>query len=74
MVTDDFQMIILTLLGLYLVLYLYLNLKAVGCNLIHLKTILWGFFFSFSFLFFDIGDLCEFNKLTHGVMVSSLEL
>ena len=68
MVTDDFLMIILTLLGLYLVLYLYLNLKAVGCNLIHLKTILWMFLF-FSFLFFVIGDLCEFNTLTHGVMV-----
>lgn len=50
MVTDDFLMIILTLLGLYLVLYLYLNLKAVGCNLIHLKTILWMFFF---FLFYS---------------------
>ena len=49
MVTDDFLMIILTLLGLYLVLYLYLNLKAVGCSLIHLKTILWMFFFFFLF-------------------------
>ena len=50
MVTDDFLMIILTLLGLYLVLYLYLNLKAVGCNLIHLKTILGMFFFFFFFI------------------------